>query len=273
MALLRTLRDHWVEYLIEAAGLATFMVSAGVFATLLEHPGSSLNASLPDPTVRRALMGLAMGATAISIVYSPWGQRSGAHINPALTLAYLRLGKIAPADALCYVLAQFGGAVAGTFAAWRLLGAPFADAPVRYVATLPGPEGPAVAFAAELVLSFGLMTLVLVLTNHGRLARYTGLFVGGLVALYIVAEAPLSGMSMNPARTFGPSLFARLWDALPIYLVAPPLGMLAAAEVYVRLRGARAVHCAKLDHSPSQRCIFRCGYAATQTTTAALPHA
>src|SRR5918994_4078883 len=66
------LRRHWPEYLMEAAGLGLFMISAGTFGTLLFHPGSPLAALLPDPLARRALMGLIMGLTAIAIIYSPW---------------------------------------------------------------------------------------------------------------------------------------------------------------------------------------------------------
>jgi aquaporin Z len=84
-----------------------------------------------------------------------------------------------------------------------------------------------------------------------------------LIATYITIEAPLSGMSMNPARTFGPALLGHVWNALWVYFTAPPLGMLLAAESYVRLtrwRGAHAIWCAKLYHDTNARCIFRCAY-------------
>jgi len=98
---------------MEAAELGIFMLSACVFVVLLEHPASPAPAALPVPFVRRALVGIAMGLTAIGIVYSPLGKRSGAHFNPSVTLTFLRLGKIAPWDALFYVAAQFAGGVAG----------------------------------------------------------------------------------------------------------------------------------------------------------------
>src|SRR5690242_17086241 len=79
------LRRHWPEYLMEAAALGVFMVSACVFGVLLGHPASPLHRVLPNPLVRRILGGVAMGLTAVGIISSPWGQRSGAHINPALT--------------------------------------------------------------------------------------------------------------------------------------------------------------------------------------------
>jgi aquaporin Z len=257
------LRRHWPEYLMEAALLGTFMLSALGFTALLEHPGSPLRAALPDAFVRRVLMGLAMGGTAVALVHSPWGKQSGAHFNPALTFAFFRLGKIAAPDAVGYALAQFAGAVAGVALAAALLGSAAGHPLVRFAVTEPGGPGVAVAFAAELAISFGLMLTVLVVSNHPRLAPWTGLAAGALVALYITIEAPLSGMSMNPARTLGSASGAGSFAALWVYFTAPPLGMFLAAELFVRARGAGRVHCAKLHHRNARRCIFRCGYAAS----------
>jgi len=254
------LKHHWPEYLMEAAGLGLFMLSACVFATLLEHPASPVRQAISDPVLRRLLIGLAMGLTAVSIVYSPWGKQSGAHLNPSLTLTFLRLGKVAPWDALLYVVAQFIGGVLGVGLASLLLGHVLADPAINYVATIPGAYGVGVAFLAEVVISGVLMTVVLTVSNTPNLARFTGLCAGVLVATYITVEAPLSGMSMNPARTFGSSLAAQSWTALWIYFTAPPLGMLLAAEIYLRWPGARQVVCAKLHHQNDKRCIFRCGY-------------
>ncbi len=255
------LRRHWPEYAIEAAGIGLFLLSALGFTSLLEHPRSPLRAALPEPLARRGLMGLAMGLTAVALIYSPWGKRSGAHFNPALTLTFLRLGKVAPADALLYVASQFLGALAGVLVARLALGAFLADPQVRFAVTLPGAAGEAVAFAAEVVISFGLMLTVLAASNEPRTARLTGLFAGLLIATYITLEAPISGMSMNPARSLGSASGAGLFSSLWIYLTAPPLGMLLAAETYVRMRGPGGVRCAKLHHQNRQRCIFRCGYA------------
>lgn len=257
----KSLTQHWPEYLMEAAGLGLFMVSAGLFGTILEFPGSPVHAAIPDAGVRRVLMGLAMGATAVGVIYSPWGKQSGAHINPAVTLTFFRLGKIATPDALFYVVAQFAGAVVGVVLVTALFGAAFGEPPVRFVVTVPGQDGVAVAFLAELCISFLLMLCILFATNAARIARFTGLFAGVLVALYIALEAPFSGMSMNPARTVGSAIPAWLWTSVWIYFTAPPLGMLLAAELYVKLRGAHRVLCAKLDHQNDKRCIFHCGYA------------
>jgi aquaporin Z len=257
---LQSLKRHWPEYLMEAAGLGIFMISAGVLGTILEYPGSPVHQVIADPFLRRILMGTVMGLTAIGIIYSPWGKQSGAHINPSVTLTFFRLGKIEPWDALFYVAGQFAGGVAGVVLVALALGPSFTDPPVTYVATFPGPGGPAIAYLAEFVISFALMFVVLVTTNTGGLARHTGLFAGVLVALYITVEAPISGMSMNPARTFGSALPAQLWQGLWIYFTAPPIGMLLAAETYLRSIGPRGAICAKLHHHNDKRCIFRCGY-------------
>jgi aquaporin Z len=111
---------------------------------------------------------------------------------------------------------------------------------------------------AEFIIAAGMMSTVLYFSNHHRLAGYTGLFAGLLVATYITIEAPLSGMSMNPARTFGSALPPMIWDGLWIYLTAPPLGMLFATELYLWRKGQQAVKCCKLHHNNDKRCIF-CG--------------
>jgi aquaporin Z len=249
---------HWPEYLIEASLLGLFMVSACMFTALLEHPSSPVRQAIADGVVRRVLTGVAMGLTAIGLIYSPLGKRSGAHMNPSFTLTFTRLGKVAPWDAFFYMAAQFTGGLAGVAISWLVLRQALAHPNVNFAVTLPGPGGPAVAFVGEVVISFLLMTMVLITTNHPRLSHYTGIFAGMLVATYISVEAPLSGMSMNPARTFGSALPANVWTALWVYFTAPLIGMLAAAQVYVQVKSIRAVSCAKLHHQNNKRCIF-CG--------------
>ena len=256
----RALSEHWPEYLMEATGLGFFMVSACAFTVLLYHPFSIVAQSIDSEIVRRALMGIAMGATAVAIIFSPPGKRSGAHINPAVTLTYLRLGKIRPCDAAFYTLFQFIGAIAGVFIASVLMGDLLAHQKVVYAATVPGPSGLLSAFIAEVGISLLLMTVILTVSNTKQLSRWTGIFAGTLIAVYITFESPVSGMSMNPARTLGSASFAQLWTALWLYFTAPPIGMFLAAEIYQRAKGSRSVACAKLHHHNNHRCIFNCNF-------------
>jgi aquaporin Z len=263
---MRTIARHWPEYAIEGGCLGAFMVAAAGFATLLNHPASPLAGWHRPALVGRLTMGIAMGLTLATIVYSRAGARSGAHMNPVVTLTYLRLGKICAIDAAGYVAGQFMGGAAGILLATTLFGGWPAHPSVNYIATVPGPAGIPQAFAAEAVISFGMFLMVLTVSNNPRLSRFTGLCAAVLVAVYITFEAPLSGMSMNPARTLGPALLAHTTQSVWIYFVAPAAGMLLAAESYVRRRGIARVRCAKLHHPMHGHCIFNCGFQEARAT-------
>jgi len=250
------MRRHWPEYLTEAAGLGVFMISACTFGALLFHPVSPAVGAIPDGLARNALMGLAMALTAVVLIYSRWGQQSGAHFNPAVTLTFYRLGKIAPRDALAYIAAQFLGGALGMGLATLTLARWISHPEVNFVVTLPGKWGAGVAWLAEFVIAFLLMTVVLTVSNTPRLARFTGLCAAACVFLFITFEAPLSGMSLNPARTFASALAAYTWTALWVYFTAPLAGMLAAASAFQCFRGPNSIACAKLHHQNTRRCIF-----------------
>jgi aquaporin Z len=252
-------RRNWPEYWREAAGLGIFMLSASCFGTLLELPNSPVRQAVPDAFTRRGLMGLAMAFTAAALIYSPWGRQSGAHYNPAVTLTFYRLGKVAPRDLAGYVAAQFVGGILGTLAAWFFLGDWLANRAVNFVATVPGMYGIAVAFTAEVFITMILMVVVLSVSNSARFARFTGVCAAVCVALFITFEAPLSGMSLNPARSFASAFVAGEWTALWIYFVAPPIGMLLAVELYRWAAQEVPRACAKLEHRGGERCIF-CEY-------------
>ncbi len=243
---------------MEAAQLGLFMISAGAFTALLESPQSWLGRAHLAPSLDRAVIGVAMGATAAGLIYSPWGQRSGAHMNPAITITFLRLGKIPPWDAVFYIVFQAAGGLAGVLlTAWILRGA-FTQPPVNYVVTIPGPAGTAAAFAGELVIGAIIMSMILVVSNRPAIARFTGLFAGLLIASYVEFEAPLSGFGMNPARTLASALPSGIWTGLWIYFTAAPLGMLLAAQGYLALGRRDSLRCCKLHHGSGEPCIY-CG--------------
>jgi aquaporin Z len=253
-----SLLAHWPEYLMEAAQLFLYMISAGIFTTLVQSPVSSLYGWIPSALLRRAVIGIALGLTSIALVYSPWGRQSGGHFNPAITITYWRLGKVQTSDALFYVAAQIVGGTAGVAVLSLLVGDLFRLPPVNYVLTQPGFGGLWLAFAAELILSFLLMSTILFATNRLSIARYTGLFTGALVALFIVFEQPISGMSLNPARTLASALPAESWRGWWIHSVGPVIGMLFAVDVSERLFHWPMNACAKLYHDNGKRCIL-CG--------------
>ncbi len=247
---------HWTEYAFEGLALGLFMVSACGFGVLLFHPASAVVRAIPDEPVRRVLMGLAMGGTAILNFYSPWGRRSGAQMNPAVTLTFFRLGRMPGRDAVGYVAGQFAGGLLGVVLAAALLTAWIADPAVNFVVTVPGRWGVAAAWLGELVISFLMMLMVLTVASVPRLARFTGLCAGAMVATYIALESPISGMSMNPARTLASAIPALHWSALWVYFTAPLAGMLLAVEVRPLLgRGIDRV-CGKMHHDPDYRCLF-----------------
>jgi len=247
-------------YCFEAAELAIFMISACLFTTVLFHSSYPALRLIPDAALRRCLMGGAMGLTAVFIIRSPMGQRSGAHFNPAITLSYLRLGKIAKIDAQFYVVFQFIGGAAGVAVSALLLGKRLAAPSVDYAVTVPGRYGTAAAFGAELFMSALLMGVVLWVANRPSVARYTSYIVGVLISLDVLFFAPVSGFSINPARTTGSAVVAWVWTAVWVYFTAPLLGMMGAAEVYVRIYGMERVLCAKLHPDPKYPCPFHCNF-------------
>lgn len=254
------LRRHWHLYVFEGLELATFMLSACVFTVLLFDPSRTAFHVLPSPAARRLLMGIAMGLTAILIIHSPPGKRSGAHFNPAITVTYFRLGKIHGWDAVFYVVFQFVGGVLGVGISALILGGKIAIPAVNYAITVPGQDGTAAAFLAELFMATLLMGVVLWTANKPSLSRYTSYLVGILITLYILLFAPVSGFSINPARTTGSAVFAHIWTAWWLYFTAPLLGMLASAEIYRLALGPGRILCAKLHPDPSYPCPFICQY-------------
>lgn len=231
------LAGRWPLYAAEAGLLGTFMLAACLAVAAIEHPASPIRRRLCSALGRRAVIGVLMGATAIGLIYSPAGQASGAHMNPAVTLAFWVLGRIGPVDALMYITAQFIGGAVGIRIAARLLGDIVRHPSVRFAATLPGRRGTAVAWAAEAVISCGMMLTVLTLTRTPGTATLAGIAAGILVALYITFEAPLSGMSLNPARTLASAIGAGSFQGLWVYFTAPTAGMLAAAAMHVAVAG------------------------------------
>ncbi len=240
--MLENFRRHWREYLMETAGLAGFVLGAGLLTVFLEHPDfpamQSSSGGEENAIWRRVPLGIIMGGYISAIVYM-FGKKSGAHINPATTWAFFRLGKISFTDAAFYTLAQFAGGTAAALVLKFALGSWFAHPLVDFGITKPKPpHGSMSAFVAEFIISFALMFVVLIVTSSKHLEKYAAVVTGVLIALYIIFEMPFSGMSLNPARSFAAALAANKWEHLWIYFVAPPFAMLLAAEILERIKQA-----------------------------------
>lgn len=229
--MIQALKENWRIYLIEGWALGMFMVSACFFTILLEHPGSPVRQQFDSAFERRLLAGVAMGITAVLLIYSSWGKRSGAHMNPAVTLANLQMERISWQNAAWYIVAQFAGGALGVYLFKWLVPQFISEVGVNYAVTVPGMEGVAVAFVAEFFISFLMLFLVLICSNS-KYADYTGWMVGLLLVVYITLEAPLSGMSINPARTVASALPAGVWTGGWVYFLAPIGGMVLAGYVY-----------------------------------------
>ncbi|HLP37227.1 aquaporin [Lacibacter sp.] len=232
-------QKNYKHYLQEALGLAIFMISACFFGALLEAPASPVHQLLQNSFLRVVIMGVLMGATALFIFYSPLTAASGAQINPAVTLSFLRTRQMCKYDALFFMLFQITGGTLAVYIMQQLIGSWLIDLPVNSVVTVPGKAGVVPAAITEFIIAFITMSMVLFTSDHPVLKKYTRIFAACLVCCWVIIAGPLSGFGMNPARSFASALPANTWTSFPIYLIAPLAGMLSATEVYIRFRKTR----------------------------------
>ena len=252
------MRRNLPAYASEFAGTA-LVLFFGVSAVSFMWGAASPVPVVPNPALRRLLTGILFAGGATAVVYSPLGQISGGHINPAVTLAFWRLGKVPTREAVLYIVAQCLGALVGAYAAGAAWGP--LTVSVRYAATVPGEGYSAiVALAAETLLTFLLVFTIFVCVNKPKLAPRTGIIAGSLVATLVMIEAPVSGTSLNPARTLGPAVMAPVYTALWVYFTGPIAGALLAVAAYRGQWGSQTV-CAKLYHTEKYACPFdTCSY-------------
>ena len=212
----------------------TLAEAIGTFFLVLIGPGAAMVDAYSGGVVGHAGVALAFAFVVLAMVYA-LGHISGAHINPAVTLALWSVGRFRGRDVLPYAVAQCAGAILAALALVAVLG------PVgKEGATLPT-VGVGGSFGVEWLLSFVLMLVVMAVATDQRVApAFGGVAVGLTVGFCAMMGGPLTGASMNPARSLGPAVAGGSWDAHWIYWVAPVTGMLAAARVYEFLRPAGA---------------------------------
>ena len=231
--MIASFQKNWKHYLQEALGLAIFMISACFFGAILESTNSPVHHAIRNDMFRLILMGVLMGITALFIFYSPLTAPSGSQINPAVTITFLRLGRMCPWDALFFMLFQIAGGVLAVLLMQVLMGNLLTNAPVFSVITVPGKYGTTAAVLLEFVIAFGTMTMILITSGSETQKKYTRNIAAFLVCTWVILAGPISGFGMNPARSFASALAANMWTAFWIYLVMPIAGMLCAAECYL----------------------------------------
>jgi aquaporin Z len=212
------------------------MFSAGFFDALINYPGLPFRHQLTSALLRRFLVGLSMGLTAFYIFTSSFGRKSGAYINPAITLVRYRLGDIDKRDGIFYIFFQFLGGALGMWLVVLLFPSWMKSPDVNYIVTVPGKSGTIVAFLLEFLISFLLIVIVLVMEKEERVDKFAPLVVSILITLFITFESPYSGMSMNPARTFASAIVAGQWTVFWLYCIAPVSGMWAGASIIPRVK-------------------------------------
>jgi aquaporin Z len=240
---------HWRIWGAEAAGTALFVLGALSAVALVLGTGSPFGGL--SSSWRNLIAGALVATVVSAIAVSPIGRLSGAHLNPAVTLAFRALGMVGRHDVAGYVAAQLGGALAGAAlfrAAWGPVAASVGD----------GVTHPTVSLVAALALEAG-MTAALVATiaafvSHERLARWTPLIIWPLLAVMIWLAGPLTGTSLNPARSAGPAAASGDLADLWLYVVAPTVGAVAVGLGWGRAPRLRQPMTAKLLHDQRYRC-------------------
>src|ERR1022692_2681028 len=178
-------KKNWPHYLQEALGLAIFTISACFFSGMLEAKTSSWHLAIPNAFGRSVIMASMMGLTALFIFYSPFTAPSGSHINPAVTITFLRLGKICKWDSLFYIIFQFAGGISAVYVMAMVMGRTLTSEPVNYVVTVPGKYGVLPAAIMEFIIAFIMITMVLFTSADEKFKKYTRIISGCLVCAYV----------------------------------------------------------------------------------------
>jgi len=242
-------RLPWQLFLSEFVGTGLLLLGGLSLVIFVFGVGSPVTAWIPSMTVRQIMSGFLFGSLGAAIALSPVGEVSGAHINPAVTLGFLLLGKLKPRPAFGYVVAQVGGAM--LFCVPLLLWGNMGRS-ISFGASLPGPGYSTwTVLFGEFATTFCLVAGLCVFLSLRGLRRFTPYMIPFLYAIMVPLEAAISGTSTNPARTMGPAVISQNYTGLWIYWVGPFLGTIAAVLACSFL--ASRIEVAKVYHFDKDR--------------------
>jgi aquaporin Z len=234
--------------LAEFAGTGLLLLVGLSLVTFMFGAGSPMAVIIPSVALRRVITGFLFGGTGALIALSAIGRESGAHLNPVVTMAFRLYGKIDLRTAVVYVLGQLAGAVVGCLPLllWGSMGRS-----VSFGATQPG-QGYSVSIAllGEVATTFAMVSLLIIFLGFRRIRPFTPAMFPLLYAVMVPLEASISGISTNPARSFGPAVVSGQWQAWWIYWAGPMLGALLASLACSVL--AKRITVAKLYHFDSE---------------------
>jgi aquaporin NIP len=211
---------QWPQYMAEAIG-TFFLVFFGCGSMVLAETNSNYAGSLVP----------VIWGGAVSVMIYATGHISGAHFNPAVTVAFWSIKRFPGNKVFAYLLAQCLGAIIASFVIYLIWGGGHQFGATNLSVNL------AAGFLVEVILSFALMfVIVSVATDARAVGELAGLAIGSTVALCAFVGGPLTKASMNPARSLGPALFAGEWGILWLYFLAPLMGTVLGAKVYELIR-------------------------------------
>ncbi len=245
---------------IASEAIGTFvMMFIGIGAIALNFGTSFMTETVSSPSWRLLITGLMFAGGATLVVYSPVGRISGAHLNPAVSLAFFLEGRIRFVDFAIYSIVQ----TIGSFSAAKTVAVLWAGPvrTVRFGMTLPGTAySIPVVFLTEVGITFVLITLIFFMLHRKKLTPFAGLAAGFLVAALVYLTAPISGTSLNPARTLGPAIAGWDFSFIWIYLFAPFSGSIVAAAIHKMVPFLHSPLCAKMNHTANDTCLYNCEF-------------
>jgi aquaporin Z len=246
-------------YLSEFVG--TFvMMTIGISAIVLNFGTQFMQDMIPSFSVRLLLTGVLFAGGATFVVYSPVGRISGAHINPAVSFAFLLEKKLGVREFVVFSFMQILGSIIAAIMA--LLVWSENARKVNLGMTLPG-KGYSIGlvFLIEVFIAFLLINLIFYFLHRRNLTRLTGVAVGLLIAVLVFLTAPITGTSLNPARSIGPAFASFNFSYLWLYITAPILGSFVAVTIHKKIAFLHGPLCAKLNHQrKDKRCLYDCNF-------------